>query len=145
MMGWRYRVGLFLITVVIVIWVTFAEAALTGPCSIDSPASAMAQFHVDDSFLAREASFITIVDFPDQRNSSSSPSPPSSSSSPSPTPTHHSTYPPTKSATAIQLAQRYLNPGPSLDSPPPSDTIMFTLKSIKLGDLGFEREPCCPR
>ncbi|KAM1570411.1 hypothetical protein PS1_035757 [Malus domestica] len=124
MMGWRYRAGLFLITVVIVIWVIYAEAALTGPCSIDSPASAMAPFHVDDSFLARGASFITTVDFPDQRKSSSSPSPPSSSSSPSPTPTHHPTYPPTKSAAAIQLAQRYLNPAPSPDSPPPSSPII---------------------
>ncbi|KAM2058448.1 hypothetical protein ACFX16_031025 [Malus domestica] len=113
--------------------------ALTGPCSIDSPASAVAPFHVDNPFLARGASFITTVDFPDQRKSSSSPSSPSSSSSPSPTPTRRPTYPPTKSAAAIQPAQGYPNPVSSPDSPPPSDTITFALKSIEFGDLGFGR------
>ncbi|KAM1015759.1 hypothetical protein ACFX2A_046514 [Malus domestica] len=101
--------------------------------------SSVALFHVDDLFLARGASFITTVDFPDQRKSSSSPSPPFSSSSPSPTPTLRPTYSPTKSAIAIQPAPGYPNPGPSLDSPPSSDTITFALKSIELGDLGFGR------
>ncbi|KAM1512022.1 hypothetical protein ACFX1Z_023628 [Malus domestica] len=113
--------------------------ALTGPCSINSPASAVTPFHVDDPFLACGASFITTVDFPDQRKSSSSPLPPSSSSSPSPKPTRRPTYPPMKSAAAIQPALGYPNPGPSPNSPPPSDTITFALKSIELGDLGFGR------
>ncbi|KAM0955295.1 hypothetical protein EV1_023456 [Malus domestica] len=113
--------------------------SLTGPCSINSPASAVTPFHVDDPFLACGASFITTVNFPNQWNNSSSPPSPSSSSSPSLTPTCRSTYPPTKSTAAIQLAPGYPNPGPNPDSPPLSDAITFALKSIKFGDLGFGR------
>ncbi|KAM2759049.1 hypothetical protein COP1_023817 [Malus domestica] len=97
--------------------------ALTGPCSINSPASAVTPFHVDDPFLTCGASFITTVDFPDQRKSSSSPLPPSSSSSPSP-----------NEISGCDPANARLP-----ESRPKPRQPTSIVPNIELGDLGFGR------